>query len=538
VATARCVVIRSTAGYARCFLLKESGVPAQRIAMRRIREVLRLKDECALPYSQIARALGMSKGSVANYLKLAEAAGLTHQGVAALDDAALVARLQPQHHIVTKFAVPDFALVHRELKRKGVTLQLLWEEYRETAPGIPYSRSRFCERYLRFARTLRRSMRQNHVAGEKLFVDYAGQTVPVIDTASGEERRAHVFVAVWGASNFTYAEATWRETKADWIGAHVNALAYAGGVPALLVPDNPKALICEANRYEPEPNRTYQALAEHYGCAVLPARPYKPRDKAKVEAGVQLVERWILARLRHRRFYSLAELNAAIRELLEDLNSRPFQKLDGSRRSWFELLERAALRPLPPTPFEYAEFKRARVSRLDYHIEFEHHYYSVPHALVGEEVELRVTHTIVEVLYRHRRVASHGRSSVRGGYTTVPEHMPAAHRAHRAWTPQRLRQWALTIGAATQHVVMHILETKPHPEQGYRACLGLLALARKYGEHRLDAACKRAVAINAPSRKSVASILAHGLDQQPLPQSLFTTELPVHDNVRGPTYYH
>jgi transposase len=299
-------------------------------------------------------------------------------------------------------------------------------------------------------------------------------------------------------------------------------------------------LISEANRYEPEPNRTYQALAEHYGCAVLPARPRKPRDKAKVEAGVQLVERWILARLRHRRFYSLVELNTAIRELLEDLNNRPFQKLEGSRRSWFELLERPAIRPLPPTPFEYAEFKRARVSRLDYHVEFERHYYSVPHALVSEEVELRVTRTTVEVLYHHRRVASHARSARHGNYTTVAEHMPASHRAHHEWTPQRLVHWAGTIGVATQSVVAHVLETKPHPEQGYRACLGMLALARKYGERRLEAACARAVAIGAKSRKSVASILANGLDQQPLRRSLDedATALPAHSNVRGPRYYH
>jgi transposase len=314
-------------------LLREIEVPAQRIAMRRIREVLRLKDECDLSYSQIARSLWISKGSVKNYLSAAEAAGLTHQEAATLDDAGLLVRLHPSRYLYRKFAEPDFARVHRELKRKGVTLTLLWEEYREAAQGVPYSRSRFCERYLEFVRALRRSMRQTHIAGEKLFVDYAGQTVPVVDPASGNERRAHVFVAVWGASNFTYAEATWGETKADWIGAHVSALAYAAGVPALLVPDNPRALIGEANRYEPEPNRTYQALAEHYGCAILPARPRKPRDKAKVEAGVQLVERWILARLRHRRFYSLAELNAAIGALLEDLNNRAFQKLEGSRRS-------------------------------------------------------------------------------------------------------------------------------------------------------------------------------------------------------------
>jgi len=508
--------------------------------MRRIREVLRLKDECELTYSQIARALGISKGSVSNYLSTAEAAGLTHQQAAALDDAALLARLYPQRGVPRKFAEPDFALVHRELKRKGVTLQLLWEEYRDSAQGVPYSRSRFCERYLEFVRRLRRSMRQTHVAGEKLFVDYAGPTVPVIDAASGAERRAHIFVAVWGASNFTYAEATWAETQVDWIGAHVNALNYAGGVPALLVPDNPKALIGEANRYEPEPNRTYQALAEHYGCAVLPARPRKPRDKAKVEAGVLLVERWILARLRDRRFYSLAELNAAIGTLLEDLNHRPFQKLEGSRRSWFERLERPVLRPLPSTPFEYAEFKRARVSRLDYHVELERHYYSVPHALVGQAVELRVTRTTVEVLYHGRRVASHVRSHQHGGYTTVPEHMPAAHRAHHEWTPQRLMHWAGTIGAATQSVVTHILQTKPHPEQGYRACLGMLALARKYGNGRLEAACERAVAIGARSRKSVASILAHGLEKQPVQRSLYddAPALPAHANVRGPKYYH
>lgn len=515
-------------------------MPAPRIAMRQIREVLRLKDECGLTYSQIARSLRIAKGSVANYLRSAEAAGLTHQEATRLDDAALTARLAPRQPVAPKFAAPDFALVHREFKRKGVTLTLLWEEYRAAAEGVPYSRSRFFERYQDFVGTLRRSMRQTHIAGEKLFVDYAGQTVPVVDATSGEERRAHVFVAVWGASNFTYAEATWTETKRDWIGAHVNALTYAGGAPALLVPDNPKALIAEANRYEPEPNRTYQALAEHYGCAVLPARPRKPKDKAKVEAGVQLVERWILARLRHRRFFSLAELNAAMRELLEDLNNRPFQKLEGSRRSWFELLERPVIRPLPSTPFEYAEFKRAKVSRLDYHVEFERHYYSVPHVLVGQEVELRVTRSTVEVLYHHRRVASHARSSVRGGYTTVPEHMPASHRAHQAWSPQRLIAWAGRIGTATATVVTHILATKPHPEQGYRACLGMLALARKYGEARLEAACQRATQLGAHSRKSVASILASGLDRQPLQGSLYdeASPLPAHANVRGPHYYH
>jgi len=507
--------------------------------MRRIREVLRLKHECKLSYAEIARSLGLAKGSVFNYLARAESAGLTYEVAASLDDAALLARLHPERYLYTHFAAPDFARVHRELKGKGVTLTLLWEEYCERAQGVPYSRSRFFERYQQFVRSLRCSMRQTHVAGEKLFVDFAGQTVPVIEFSTGEERRAHIFVAVWGASNYTYAEATWRETKADWIGAHVNAFNDAGGIPALLVPDNPKALISEANRYEPAPNRTYQALAEHYGCAILPARPYKPQDKAKVEAGVLLVERWILARLRHRRFYSLHELNVAIGELLRSLNERPFQKLDGSRRSWFESIERPALKPLPATVFEYADFKRARVSRVDYHVEFERHYYSVPHALVGEEVELRVTCTTLEVLYRNRRIASHARSARRGGYTTVPEHMPASHRAHAQWTPQRLIHWAGTMGVATQTVVTYILETKPHPEQGYRACLGMLALARTYGNQRLEAACVRAVHLGAKSRKSIASILANGLDHQPLQPMLYDeASRPVHANVRGAKYYH
>jgi transposase len=512
-------------------------VPAQPIAMRRIREVLRLKHECGLSNAQIAAAVRIAKGSVANYLAAAAAARLAYAETVTLDDAALQTRLQPRAAGHAQFAQPDFAQVHRELRRKGVTLQLLWEEYRAQANGIPYSRSRFCERYLEFRQQLRRSMRQMHVAGEKLFVDYAGPTVPIIDAASGEISRAHIFVAVWGASNYTYAEATAGEKKADWIGAHVNAFTFFDGVPALLVPDNPRALIRDPDRYEPLANRTYEALAEHYGCAILPARPCKPQDKAKVEAGVLLVERWILARLRHWRFHSLAELNAAIRPLLDELNARPFQKLDGSRRRWFELLDRPALRPLPLTPFEYAEFKRARVSRLDYHVECDRHYYSVPHTLVGQEVELRVTRTAVEVLFRHQRVASHARSYRGSGHTTVAEHMPASHRAHREWTPGRLLHWAASIGTATASLVTHLLESRPHPEQGYRACLGLLALARKYGDTRLEAGCARALALGAKTRKSVASILAAGLDRQVAPR-FDDVVLPAHVNVRGPEYYH
>lgn len=514
-------------------------MPAERIAMRRIREVLRLKHECDLSYGQIAQALRLSKGTVSNYLTRAEAAGITHEVAAGLDDAMLLVRLHPRRYVYRQFAAPDFAHVHRELKKKGVTLQLLWEEYRDSAQGIAYSRSRFCELYVAFVGTLKRSMRQTHLAGEKLFVDFAGQTVPIYNAAGGEDSRAHLFVAAWGASNYTYAEARASQAKPEWIGAHVNAFAFFGGCPALLVPDQPRALVSHPDRYEPQLNRTYEALAEHYACAILPARPGKPRDKAPAELAVQVAERWILARLRHHRFYSLAELNGAIGALLALLNERPFQKLEGSRRSWFEMLDQPAMRPLPPTPFEYAEFKRAYVSRLDYHVEFGRHFYSVPHTLVGQEVELRVTSSTLEVLWRNRRVASHARSNERWGYTTVPEHMPASHRAHREWTPKRLIDWAGAIGTATQSLVRHILQTKPHPEQGYRACLGMLSLARKYGDERLEAACVRAVSIGAKTRKSVLSILVAGLDRQPVQSSLeLDSPLPAHANVRGPQYYH
>jgi transposase len=511
------------------------------MTMHRIREVLRLKHECGLSHETIARALGIAKGSVANYVAAAQAAGVSAALARELDDAALLERLHPQRYVRRGYAVPQFAHVHWELRRKGVTLQLLWEEYREgCGPGmLAYSRTRFCELYGAFAATLRRSMRQEHKAGEKLFVDYAGQTVRVIDAATGEIWGASVFVAVWGASNYTFACATATQQQADWIAAHVAAFEYFGGSPVLLVPDNARALITKPDRYEPETHRAYEAMAEHYGCAVLPARPRKPRDKASVEAGVLLVSRWILARLRDRRFFSLAEVNAAIAPLLDILNDKPFQKLQGSRRSWFDLLERPVIRALPEAAYEYAQFKRAKVSRIDYHIEFGRHFYSVPHALVGQKVDLRVTASCVEVLFRNRRVASHARSNVAGGYTTVADHMPASHRAHREWTPRRLIDWAASIGGATRSVVVHILESKPHPEQGYRACLGMLNLAKTYSPVRLEAASARAVLIRSFSAKSVRSILQSGLDQQPVQQTLYAeTPMPEHGNVRGPDYYH
>ena len=514
-------------------------MPQKRLSMRKIRDTLRCRYTTSLSLEAIARALNLSKGVVAKYLKLAEAAGLSWPLPADLDDTALEKRLYRQAVArVPTFVEPDYAKVHQELKRKGVTLILLWDEYRESVGEASFQYTAFCTHYRAWAGTLKRSMRQIHRGGEKLFADYAGPTVPIIDADTGEITPASVFVAVLGASSYTFACATAAQTQADWLKGMARALSFIGGVPELIVPDNPRALIADANRYEPEPTRATAEFASHYGTVILPARPRRPQDKAKVEVGVQVVERWILAVLRHRQFFSLAELDAAVAALLPGLNERAFKKLPGCRRSAFEMLDAPLLRPLPTTPFALAHWKRARVN-IDYHIEFEGHYYSVPHALVRQEVELRTTLGTVEVFLRGKRVASHPRNPRKGSHSTIADHMPAAHRAHADWAPGKLLTWANAVGPATGQLVKRLLEEKQHPEQGYRSCLGLMRLARTDGRQRLEAACERALALGAHRYRSVASILKKGLDRQPLtPPAQAELPLPDHANVRGPAYYH
>ncbi len=511
--------------------------------MRKIKEVIRLKFEANLSHERIAAATGISKGAVTKYVQRAREAQLPWPLPAELDDARLEALLFPKRpSLVVRYAEPDFGQVHQELKRKGVTLQLLWEEYSATHAGEAYRYSQFCLRYQRFRDRLKRSMRQVHRAGDKLFIDYSGDTVPIIDGASGEIRRAEIFVAVLGASGYVYAEATSTQQLPDWIASHVRTFEFMGCVPALLVPDNLKSAINKACRYEPEANSTYADMAAHYGTAILPARPFKPRDKALAESSVLLVQRWILARLRHRQFFCLEELNASIAALLIDLNHRPFKKLDGSRASAFASIDRPAMRPLPPSRYEYAEWKSASVN-IDYHVEAAGHYYSVPHRLVKQKLDVRLSATTVECFWHGKRVAAHLRSPLRGRHTTLAEHMPDAHRKHMQWTPGRLLNWALSIGPATRDVVRWQLEHRPHPEQGYRACLGLLNLAKHYGSERLEAACRRALTIGSPLRKSIKSILDAKLDQH---SELFPTpgaEPPAsptpsqHANVRGADYF-
>ena len=506
--------------------------------MRRVREILRLKHECGATDRAIARSLGISRSTVGLTVERIAAAGLRWPLPETLTDRVLEAMLyagpgSPQG--TRRKAEPDWIHVHRELRRPGVTLMLLWEEYRQRAPG-GYRYSRWCDLYRAWEGRLSPTMRQAHPAGERMFVDYAGQTIELIDGRTGEIWPAQVFVAVMGASSYTYAEATWTQSLPDWIGSHVRALAFMDGVPRQLVPDNPKVGVSRANWYEPGLNRTYLDLATHYGTAILPARPYKPRDKAKVEVGVLLVERWILARLRNRRFFALPELNQAIAELIVDLNARPMRRLGVSRRELFIELDRPALKDLPAQPYEYAEWRVRRVG-LDYHVDIDGHYYSVPHRLIRQQIEARITERTVELFCKGERVAVHLRGAGRGRHTTVAEHMPSAHRRYAEWTVERIRTDAAAIGPSTAKLVALILESRPHPEQGYRACIGILRLARHYGAVRLEAACDRGLDIGARSYGSIQSILKHGLDRRP--QTAAQGELlPDHPNIRGSRYYH
>jgi transposase len=513
-------------------------MPGERLSMRKIREILRLGWETHLPQRAIAQSLKLSQGSVSDYLGRARRAGLSWPLPDGLDDARLEALLFPPPPDVPsdQRPMPDWAAVHRDLRRPNVTLALLWEEYRAaTTDGFGYSW--FCDLYREWAGRLKPTLRQVHIAGERLFVDFAGHTMEVIDAATGEVRRAEIFVAVLGASSFIYAEATWSQALADWIGAHVNALTALGGVPRQIVSDNLKAGITKACFYEPTVNRTYADMAAHYRTAIIPARPYKPRDKAKVEVGVQVVQRWILARLRNRRFFSLAELNRAIRELVDQLNDRPMRGWNTTRRALFEQLDRPALLALPPTPYEYADWKRCRVN-LDYHVEIEKHFYSVPFRLLRQEVEARITAKTVEIFHRGKLVATHLRSLRAHRPTTVAEHMPSAHRRYRDWTHERIQREAATMGDDTAALVEIILRSRPHPEQGFRSCIGILGLAKRYGAERLDAACAKALALGTRSYGSVAAILKNAQDSKRAAGRDINQPSLLHENIRGPGYYH
>jgi transposase len=503
--------------------------------MRKIEEVLRLKFDKRLSHRAIAKSCGVSTSTVSAYVTHAKAAGLSWPLPAGMTPEQLEARLYPDRKpSQAKLPQPDWSYIHKELKRKGVTLSLLWMEYRQAHPA-GYGYSQFCHRYRAWKRRLKPTMRQRHKAGETLFVDYAGHTVNVVDAETGAVREAQIFVATLGASNYTYAEAQWSQSLPNWIAAQVRALAFLGGAPELIAPDNLKSGVTSPDRYEPDLNPTYLDFAQHYGIAVVPARVRKPRDKAKVEVGVQVVERWILARLRDRTFFSLAELNQAIAALLDELNQREMKHLGQSRRELFEELDRPALAPLPAQPYEYAQWKKARV-HIDYHVAFEKHLYSVPYTLCGKEVSLRATEKVVEVFYQRKRVASHPRSTAKGRFSTHRVHMPPEHRVYSQWSPQRFLRWAGEIGEQTGELISRALDARRHPQQAYRTCLGILGLAKSYSPERLEAACQRANAAGICSYKGVHNILKHKLDQRQL-EPAANTPLPPHENIRGEHYY-
>tara|TARA_B110000503_G_scaffold130096_1_gene203079 strand:+ start:241 stop:1761 length:1521 start_codon:yes stop_codon:yes gene_type:complete len=506
--------------------------------MRKIRDVLRLRHAGGLSVRQISRSTKISVGSIQKLLTKAKSLELTWPVPDNLDDNQLARLFYPSADTQTSthFHIPHWPNVHQELKRAHVTKQLLWEEYTQAFPNRCLSYSRFCDRYRLWRAKQKRSMRQHHRAGEKCFVDYCGPTVPIISGSTGEIKQAQVFVAVLGASNYTYAEATWSQSLPDWLGSHVRTLEYYGGAPEMIVPDNLKSGVSKACRYDPDLNPSYQQLAEHYQVAVVPARPYKPKDKAKAENAVLIVERWILARLRHHSFFSLAELNHCIRALLDDLNSKPFKQLPGNRRQAFEQLDQPVLQALPTLAYRYTAIKPVKVN-IDYHVQYEQHHYSVPHQYVGERLELHAGETLVEIYFRRQPVASHPRKFT-AGFTTHAAHMPTRHRKHQQWTPGRLERWAGDIGPDTLTWVTGQLESKTHPEQAYRVCLGLLALSRQYPAARLNSACRIANNASLNRLKQVKSILSSNRDQLPEQLSL-AAELPQdHENVRGPNNFH
>ncbi len=512
--------------------------------MNNIIEVLRLKFDLNLSHRDIAHSFNMSASSVSKYISLFQNSELSWPLSDDISNTQIRTLLfkslqentkQPSE--VTKYTPIDCDYIHKELKRKSVTLRLLWEEYSKANLDNAYSRSQFCAIYKNWSMLRNVSMRQHHKAGDKLFIDYAGQTIPIVDKDTGEVRQAQIFLAVLGASTYIFSEATWTQSSVDWISSHIRAFEYFGGCPALLVPDNLRSAITKACKYEPEPNVSYAELARHYDTAILPARPRKPKDKSKAEGSVLHVERRILARLRNMTFFSLYELNEQISKILKEINDEPFQKIpDQSRSSLFIELDKPALKSLPQHKFEFVELKDAIV-HIDYHVEVHGYYYSVPHQLIGKVVELKITPTVVEIFHDRKIVANHPRGYKRGGFATLPEHMPDKHKHHEGWNPGRFLNWALTIGTETVKTVQHIIAKKKHPEQSYRACLGLLSLAKKYSNKRLEAACTLANKVGSYNYHTVVTILKNGTDQLPQNTEQEDKKFTNHENIRGPEYF-
>lgn len=504
-----------------------------RLSMRKIKEILRLKAELGLSDKLIGESVDAARSSVQECLRRARMAGICWPQCDSMDEAQIHDLIYKRAGRPTQEApAPDFVKIHAELARKGMTRELLWQEYKYGQPfGMQYTT--FCNRYRAWLRTQETVFRQVYLPGDKLFVDYSGQTVPIVNRLTGEVSQAQVFVAVLGFSNYTFAEASASQSLPDWLGSHVRAFKFFGGSPRAVVPDNLRAGITKAHRYDPDVNPAYAELAQAYGIAVLPARVRKPRDKAKVEVGVQIVQRWILARLRHQTFFTVAELNLAIVALLQDLNQRPFKKKAGCRQSVFDEQERSALAPLPLRHYEYARWKQAKV-HPDYHVQVERSFYSVPYQLVGQVVDARIGERMLELFCKGKLVASHYRQTKLGHFHTLAEHLAPAHTAQIEQSMVRMLRQAGHIGEATRQIVANHAASRKHPEQTLRAAQGIVRLAADYSPERLEAACQQALIYRIHHYRGIRQLIE---SPPPTPPTEQLTALD-HENLRGSNYFH
>jgi transposase len=510
----------------------------RRLTMRKIKEVLRLKWGLGLSARQVGASLRISHSTVGECLKRAEQAGLDWAHVEGMTEAEITEQLFPPKKANRPRAEPDWAEVDIELQRKGVTRMLLWQEYLEEYPD-GYSYSQFCERYRRWQKAAEKTtMRKPKKAGEEVEVDYAGLTVPVTNPETGEIHEMQIFVGVLGASGYIYCEAHRSQNLPNWIRAHIHMFEFYGGVPKIVRPDNLKAGVTKPCFYEPDINPTYHELAQHYHLAVIPTRVAKPTDKGLGENAVQQVERWVLAPLRKQRFFSLYELNQALQKRLKWLNDRRLFQQSHSRKTLFEANEKNALQPLPPYPFEFLEVKRVKVN-IDYHVTFKNHHYSVPHTYAHQAVEIRASERLVEIFPMGRkaptdRIACHVRCDHKPGYSTQASHMPDNHRWKLEWSPDRFTNWARKTGPHTEAFIQKLLATRQHPEQSYRACLGVLNLAKKHHPKTMEAACQLALEHDLISYRAVKNLLATKKDML---ESGEKVESQTHEHIRGQSYY-
>lgn len=511
----------------------------KRISMRRIKEILRLRFEYGMSRRQIASSLKLSRSTVGEYLVRFDESGISWEEAREMETEELENRLKgeiPERKRSAKHPVPDWHYVFKELKRKGVTLQLLWQEYHQENDG-GYSYSQYCDLYRQWKQKLHISMRQNHKAGEKLFIDYSGMKVPITDPMTGEIREANIFVATLGASSYSYIEAHFEQNIKNWVNAHVRAFEFFGGTPEILVPDNLKAGVTSPCYYDPDINPTYHRVAEFYQLAVIPTRVKRPKDKAKVEVSVQVVERSALAPLRNRTFFSVQNLNEALRIKMDEINNRTMKHIGKSRRELFLEVDKPSLRNLPVHPFEYSEWKHAKVG-IDYHVSYDHCLYSVPYQHLGKKVMVKGTERMVEIFLKDQSIALHKRLKRRNECSTTREHMPKNHRQMVGWKPERFIRWAEKTGTYTLEVIEKVLESKIHPQQSYRKCMGILKLGERFSGDRLENACRRALSFNTLSYKRIKSILDNSLDQ--VKESEITpsdNSTLLHENIRGEGYY-